>query len=375
MAEHEAHGQTQRQASKDAEHARARRPRKQRRSDQEEGRPCASLAGPDPEMLLQLQSQVGNRAVTRTVTRLLHPPGAAVVQRDPEGDVAVPGIGAPLVGLKRGDGLDYGSEAARPRVQLLQQKLNEKMRANILVDGRFGALTGQSLREFQESEALAVGDVVDPQTADLLMMERRPGGTAEIPPGANPPALEDKLLALSGDVLGDSAVSISNSGFDLIVAGSNLHDMEEGKKTQGGFHLEEAGLRFSNVTAALTLAAQFMQASQEGSGKIPAGEGLRQAGASLAESGAETWAAGEKLTGVPEAATAEAGAQLMDCSAALQAGSGFLMSAGVKLGPGGGENINLAALSAIHWSACSAATGWSWAPGTAGSGSACCRRS
>lgn len=121
-----------------------------------------------------LQQTVGNRAV------VLRAVGVAVQRQDElEGD------GTPLVGLKRGDGLDPGTEDARPRVALLQQKLNEKMVANIAEDGMFGPRTEEVLGEFQQSVDRAPTGVVDTETADLLMTEGTPepvaGPAGEVP--------------------------------------------------------------------------------------------------------------------------------------------------------------------------------------------------
>ncbi len=106
-------------------------------------------------------------------------------------DVSV--VDNPLVGLKRGDGLVFGTWGLRPRVQLLQQRLNEKSGSFLVIDGMFGAKTGQALTYFKsilgtqsntsaiETQALegtSTGsdfpgfgtalEIVDPHTADAL---------------------------------------------------------------------------------------------------------------------------------------------------------------------------------------------------------------
>jgi hypothetical protein len=92
-------------------------------------------------------------------------PTAPAAQSDP----AAPTVGNPLVGLTRGDGLNVGTFERRPRVKLLQQKLNEKMLAGLNADGMFGPKTGQVLKEFQLSIRTNPQETVDPDTADALM--------------------------------------------------------------------------------------------------------------------------------------------------------------------------------------------------------------
>ena len=102
----------------------------------------------------------------------------------------------PLVGLKRGDGLIYGTWDLRPRVKLLQQKLNEKTGSRLKIDGMFGKNTGKILRTYKATmdseitedltvslheeennqsqptgfENIADGsEIVDQKTADSLM--------------------------------------------------------------------------------------------------------------------------------------------------------------------------------------------------------------
>lgn len=55
----------------------------------------------------------------------------------------------PLTGLKKGDGLVWGTFGLRPRVRLLQQKLNEKTLSGLVIDGMFGSKTLAALRYFR----------------------------------------------------------------------------------------------------------------------------------------------------------------------------------------------------------------------------------
>ena len=81
--------------------------------------------------------------------------------------------GNPLVGLTRGDGLDYGTWERRPRVKLLQTKLNEKMLAGLNVDGMFGPKTDGVLQEYQASIRVPPQSIVDTVTADALMDRKK----------------------------------------------------------------------------------------------------------------------------------------------------------------------------------------------------------
>ncbi len=85
----------------------------------------------------------------------------------PAGDVTTPGSN-PLTGLRRGDGLEKGTEARRERVRELQTRLNERMQAELKVDGLFGPRTGEALRNFEESIQVEQVEVVDDFTATAL---------------------------------------------------------------------------------------------------------------------------------------------------------------------------------------------------------------
>lgn len=336
MPEHK----TQRRIAKSVRLARSARPRKRRHGDHDESLSSASLvktdaAGPSQVTIRQLQSQLGNRRVYR----LLHAPSESIIQRDGGGDI--PGVGAPLVGLKRGDGVGFGNEGLRPRVQLLQQKLNEKMLANIEVDGMFGSLTEQSLREFQESEDLAPGPVIDPQTADLLMMAHRPSQAPATAPGTSSTSLEERMIPLAGEALTDCFLSVSNGGWDISMAGTHLFDLEDERKSNAGYRLQDAGLMLSEVDTNLRLAAHYMKASQKGSGKVPAGEKLEKAGESLSQSAKPVMTSGEILTGISDPAFQIAGELLKGCSSSFQESSVLLESAGLKLAGGSGESSSI----------------------------------
>jgi hypothetical protein len=111
----------------------------------------------------------------------------------------------PLVGLKRGDGLNYGTWDLRPRVKLLQHKLNEKTGAGLDVDGMWGPKTSAALESFMLSRSTVPAEIVDQDTADALLDRKKetPGpGPQPIPPGPQPvestynQTLEDTLDAV-----------------------------------------------------------------------------------------------------------------------------------------------------------------------------------
>jgi peptidoglycan hydrolase-like protein with peptidoglycan-binding domain len=74
---------------------------------------------------------------------------------------------AELIGLKRGDGMTFGTIDLRPRVVELQQRLNA-IGFGIVPDGKFGGGTAAALTEFQQANSLTPQEEVDPETAGAL---------------------------------------------------------------------------------------------------------------------------------------------------------------------------------------------------------------
>lgn len=131
----------------------------------------------------------------------------------------------PLVGLKRGDGLNYGTWDLRPRVKLLQHKLNEKTGAGLNVDGMWGPKTSAALEAFMLGRSTVPAEIVDQDTADALLDRRKetPGpGPQPVPPG--PQTVEPAYNQTLEDVL--DAVW---SQYQLTFAGqsSGLHKLEK----------------------------------------------------------------------------------------------------------------------------------------------------
>lgn len=114
-----------------------------------------------PATVLQLQRTAGNAAVAQLVG------GPPVVQRA-EDD------GNPVIGLKKGDGLNFGTSNLKPRVSILQSKLNEKMTAGLNPDGMFGPRTGRALEDFEESIGEERVQSVNKVTGDSLMDKTSP---------------------------------------------------------------------------------------------------------------------------------------------------------------------------------------------------------
>jgi hypothetical protein len=116
----------------------------------------------------------------------------------------------PLVGLKRGDGLTYGTWDLRPRVKLLQHKLNEKTGAGLDVDGMWGPKTSAALESFMLSRSTVPAEIVDQDTADALLDRKKetPGpGPQPIPPGPQP--VESTYNQTLEDTLARCGCSIS----------------------------------------------------------------------------------------------------------------------------------------------------------------------
>jgi hypothetical protein len=155
------------------------------------------LIRPDGEAMAVLRKEngektsdvEGNSDVVESITQL--------DEEDGTGD----SVGNPLVGLKNRDGLDYGTWDLRPRVKLLQDKLNQKMLAGLNIDGMFGDKTRQALQDFQLSIEVPPHDMVDQVTGDALMdRKKKEQPPTPVPPQPNTntfnPALEDILDAV-----------------------------------------------------------------------------------------------------------------------------------------------------------------------------------
>lgn len=101
------------------------------------------------------------------------PPGGDIVLTSAGASALVPADtaadrGSELVGLARGDGLVFGTEELRPRVESLQERLNSRAGADLAVDGMFGEATAQALRRFQLASGLPPAPEVDQATAAVL---------------------------------------------------------------------------------------------------------------------------------------------------------------------------------------------------------------
>jgi len=106
--------------------------------------------------------------------------------------------GNPLVGLTREDGIKWGTWERRPRVKLLQEKLNEKMMAALVIDGMFGPKVEKALNEFQISINAEQQNTVDKITADALLDKNEPPSKKKEPDENTTvnPRLEDTMDAM-----------------------------------------------------------------------------------------------------------------------------------------------------------------------------------
>ncbi|WP_299551349.1 DUF4157 domain-containing protein [Seonamhaeicola sp.] len=95
-------------------------------------------------------SKEGKHLLAHELTHTIQQEGSIRKKEDPS--EALPVQQNPLVGLKRGDGLVFGTWHLRPRVKILQQKLNEKMGSRLKIDGMFGPNTGEILRGYKAIE-------------------------------------------------------------------------------------------------------------------------------------------------------------------------------------------------------------------------------
>jgi peptidoglycan hydrolase-like protein with peptidoglycan-binding domain len=280
--------------------------------------PAGSLTRSQGTMI-DLQNQIGNRAVNQ----LVHSPGAAV-QRQPGPATETIGVGAPLVGLRRGDGLDLGTEDTRPRVSLLQEKLNEKMMAALKVDGMFGPLTETALREFQESEGLEPQPFVDQETADLLMMDRREedndGEDSDQP---------DPEIKTAGERLKSASQSTQQAASEVIQAGTSLATSLDIIGRTAGLPMIQGGIQLFQVAEKLRLASIHFESGE--SGLPPAGVRIQEASPLAVKSAAEFISSGVNLSAATSAMMVLAGQSLIDFGEKLRELAALLESAGIKL--------------------------------------------
>lgn len=277
--------------------------------------------------LVQLQRDLGNRW-SRQLVSSLGPSGrnAPVVQRDPL-DQPLTGLGTPLVGLKRGDGLELGTFDKRERVRLLQNKLNEKMIANIKEDGMFGPRTEEVLGEFQESVDLAPSSVVDPVTADLLMSEGEPLPTPG--PGGE---LPHPRLVSGGASLNSASISLIAAGISIFACGSIFSGSFNPSRAAAASQLFAAEGILGTVSGHLASAGVALAVGDH--------VGIRTAGEQLVEAGRNMLIASIHISGAGTAllssldgsfVDAPAGGQIIEFAKHLEESGIKVEEAGIKL--------------------------------------------
>ncbi|MDJ0645853.1 MAG: DUF4157 domain-containing protein [Flavobacteriaceae bacterium] len=109
----------------------------------------------------------GKRLLAHELTHVVQQNKSTILKKDDENassNSVLFGVN-PLTGLKKGDGLNFGTFHLRPRVQLLQQKLNEKTSFGLAIDGMFGPKTLAALRFFRTSLFIAPPNIKDTENS------------------------------------------------------------------------------------------------------------------------------------------------------------------------------------------------------------------
>jgi len=240
------------------------------------------MNGPGVQICRAAVTDAGRLHGNQFVLRLLK--GAKDIQRKPAAPTGLKGT--TLVGLQRGDGLDFGTYDRRPRVALLQEKLNEKMMAGLTADGMFGAKTEQILREFQKSMEIPSSHVVDPITANLLMTESTPDR-----PGKDVPQDDNKRVQSAGISLNEAAEQLKKVAGRHLSAGTKI-GQGEGKAGNIGGSLMQAGEEMYKSAILLAKVGKLLSM-----GSLVQ---IKEAGPVMEQSGAALMKAGQRLNEAAE---------------------------------------------------------------------------
>jgi hypothetical protein len=163
--------------------------------------------------------QAGNKLISAGVILELY---------DPPDEEAEP-IGDPIVGLKRGDGIDFGTEDRRQRVEQLQNLLNEKQNAGLEPDGMFGNNTTTSLNIFQITAKIKPAPSVDNATAKALRAS-----------GEKPGQGASDLLTEAGQYMAVAGGLLVSHAPELIWAGAGLTGSPTEYDRQAGEYVKDA---------------------------------------------------------------------------------------------------------------------------------------
>lgn len=196
--------------------------------------------------------------------RLLSPDGAAPGAPSLEGQDVPPATSGDIVGLKRGDGIDFGTEHEQPRVMDLQTRLNDCMLAELVIDGMFGEKTGRALREFQESIRQPQQEVVDPITANALNGIAPPGSAA---PGTAGPQPDAAQLAEAASFIGGAETSARTGGQSLMQLGAYMVPNQRFAGPEivtAGMHLTVSASAYASVAAELLAASTALTPGGDG---------------------------------------------------------------------------------------------------------------
>jgi len=204
------------------------------------------------EVVLQLQNDAGNRAVNRLLTEATSPDHDEEPTSGAAREGAATEVAAAIAGLQRGDGFkSTRREALRPRVELLQERLNEHMLAALKVDGLFGPLTEQALIHFQESIRVTPGQPIDEVTARALEASETWNPELPVPPVSPTVRAQSESSAQASEDLEQAARVMSQCGFKILNLGSARRDGSP-EEVQEGLAVELSGQKIAAAGATLT---------------------------------------------------------------------------------------------------------------------------
>ena len=255
-----------------------------------------------------------------TATGHINVAGTKMVAGGPSTPSLPVGVDNPMVGLARGDGLALGTEERRPRVVQLQQRLNERMSAELATDGMFGPKTTEVLHEFQRSIRVPETDVVDQVTADALETGQI-GEAVAVPGGAE--------LQRAGELMSESGTSVFRAGVGLTSA-VNLTDITASRDVDlaAGGELTAAGQILQDAGRLLALAGQeFSSGSTQETTQV-GGSNLTASGNLLGQAGVSFRGAGVALVTSAHPGDQRNIADLFAVASGLDGASGLVSGAG-----------------------------------------------
>ncbi len=251
----------------------------------------------------------------------------------------------PLVGLTRGDGLNFGTEERRQRVIMLQDKLNEKLQVSLNPDGKFGKETSKALKQFQNSINLPQQETVDQSTGDALMGGKDVvggGGTGNtVPPGG-----ATTNITIAGDNFVIGGAQLKKAGTQLLRAGMFIASRgDENSRSAFNPHLLKAGQDIEKTGTEMEQGGQNLKADVNGSGIAAAAININTAGTSMHSSGRDIMMAGAFLRQRGDPGSSEILNHMIKGGTAAEKTGTELQSAGVNMqestaGPPPGSDLS-----------------------------------